>query len=113
MAADVVERGLPDLATEAGQAEIDEVIVRDKADLIFIDNCSTIIRAGKENEGESWIPVQSWALAHRFAGRGYHACPSRWEGRPAARHVEARRRARYRHWVAPPARLSRRSGRPF
>jgi len=26
-------------------------------------------RSGRENEGESWLPVQGWALRHRAAGR--------------------------------------------
>jgi putative DNA primase/helicase len=34
-----------------------------------LDNISTLVRSGKENEAESWLPVQGWALAHRRAGR--------------------------------------------
>jgi putative DNA primase/helicase len=69
LSADIIEDGLPDLATEEGQSEIDAAIARDSADVIIIDNCSTLIRTGKENEGDSWLPVQTWALAHRRAGR--------------------------------------------
>jgi len=39
------------------------------AKLIVIDNISSLVRSGKENEAESWLPVQGWALAHRRAGR--------------------------------------------
>ena len=39
------------------------------ADLIVIDNISTLVRGGKENESESWLPVQEWALRQRAAGR--------------------------------------------
>jgi putative DNA primase/helicase len=67
LSADLIGGGLPDLATESGQAEIDAVI--GEAELIVIDNISTLVRAGKENEAESWLPVQQWALAHRRAGR--------------------------------------------
>jgi putative DNA primase/helicase len=67
LSADVIESGLPDLATAAGQAEIDAAI--GEAELIIVDNISTLVRSGKENEAESWLPVQEWALAHRRAGR--------------------------------------------
>jgi putative DNA primase/helicase len=69
LSADLIEGGLPDLATEAGQQEIDAAIACGDFDLVIIDNCSTLIRSGKENEGDSWLPVQSWALSHRRAGR--------------------------------------------
>ena len=60
---------MPDLGSDAGQSEIDAAIARAGAELVIVDNCSTLIRSGKENEGDSWLPVQSWALAHRRAGR--------------------------------------------
>jgi hypothetical protein len=49
--------------------EIDAVITAGGYELAVLDNCSTLIRSGKENEGDSWLPAQSWALAHRRAGR--------------------------------------------
>lgn len=39
------------------------------ADLIVVDNISTLVRGGKENESESWLPVQEWALRQRAEGR--------------------------------------------
>jgi putative DNA primase/helicase len=67
LSADVTEGGLPDLGTSDGQSEIDAAI--GDAELIILDNLSALLRCGKENEAESWLPVQSWALAHRRAGR--------------------------------------------
>ena len=67
LCADVTDGGLPDLGTTEGQAEIDAAI--GEAELIIVDNLSALLRCGKENEAESWLPVQSWALAHRRAGR--------------------------------------------
>jgi putative DNA primase/helicase len=67
LSADVIDGGLPDLGTPAGQAEIDAAI--GDAELVIVDNLSALLRCGKENEAESWLPVQSWALAHRRAGR--------------------------------------------
>ncbi len=50
-----------------GQAIIDEHA--NNADLIIVDNLSCLARGGKENEGESWLPIQAWALRHRAQGR--------------------------------------------
>lgn len=62
-------RGMPDLSTEEGQKELDEMIERIDAKVIFVDNLSTLCRSGQENDSESWIPVQTWAIRHRSQGR--------------------------------------------
>jgi putative DNA primase/helicase len=67
LASDLCELGMPDLATREGQAEIAPLI--SDAELIVVDNLSTICRSGKENESESWAIVQAWALQQRRAGR--------------------------------------------
>jgi putative DNA primase/helicase len=69
LSADLTEGGLPDLGNEEGQSETNAAIARTGAEVIIVDNCSTLIRSGKENEGDSWLTVQSWGLAHRRAGR--------------------------------------------
>ena len=66
-AADFMELGLPDLSDPKSQGFYDDVIA--DADLIVVDNLSTICRSVKENEADSWAPVQQWALAQRRAGR--------------------------------------------
>ena len=38
------------------------------ADLLVLDNLSSLARTGKENEGEGWLPVQEWALRLRRKG---------------------------------------------
>lgn len=66
---DVQELPMPDLATFAGQADIDALVTEDTA-LIVIDNLSCLVRSGgAENESESWTLVAEWALKHRRAGR--------------------------------------------
>ena len=62
-----LEGGLPDLSAAEGQAEVDAAIGR--AELIIVDNISTLVRSGRENEAEGWLPVQDWALGDRRAGR--------------------------------------------
>lgn len=57
------------LATLEGQLEIDEAIQPD-TELIIIDNLSSLVRGGgRENEAESWLSVQGWALSKRAHGK--------------------------------------------
>lgn len=56
-----------DLGNEADQREIEPDLAG--VDVIFIDNISTLAKLGRENEAESWLPVQQWALEQRRAGR--------------------------------------------
>ena len=65
---DLQPYGMPDLASEQGQRVIDEFI-DETIDLIVVDNLSTLVRSGKENEAESWQPVQTWALRLRAQGK--------------------------------------------
>lgn len=63
------DRGVPDLSSEEGQKELDEMIDKVDAKVIFIDNLSTLCRTGRENEGESWLSIQNWAIKQRSKGR--------------------------------------------
>ena len=67
LASDLCEQGIPDLSTKEGQDLLAPHI--GDAELIVVDNLSTICRSGKENESESWGCVQAWALEQRRAGR--------------------------------------------
>ncbi|EKE00854.1 MAG: hypothetical protein ACD_21C00265G0008 [uncultured bacterium] len=65
---DLQEFGMPDLATVEGQRRVENHIT-DETDLIIVDNISCLVRSGKENEGESWLPIQEWALKLRAMGK--------------------------------------------
>jgi RecA-family ATPase len=65
---DMQEFGMPDLATMDGQQAIEQHVT-DDIDCIIVDNLATLVRIGKENESESWQPIQTWALIHRAKGR--------------------------------------------
>ena len=67
IAADLQPSGLPDLADPAEQLFYDKAI--SGADLIIVDNLSTICRSVRENEADSWGPVQNWCLRQRALGR--------------------------------------------
>ena len=64
---DLQEHGMPDLGTIKGQEDINQLIT-DEIKLIIVDNLSCLVRTGKENEGDSWQPVQTWALGLRSRG---------------------------------------------
>jgi len=63
---DLQDGPLPDLGTLEGQEALAPLLL--DAELIVIDNLSSLVRAGVENEGESWLPVAQWALARRREG---------------------------------------------
>jgi hypothetical protein len=66
-ASDLQPDGLPDLANEDAQAFYDTIIA--DADLIIVDNLSTLARGLKENEADSYGAIQAWLLKQRAAGR--------------------------------------------
>lgn len=66
-ASDLTRDGLPDLADPAAQERYTDII--GDADLIVVDNLSTLCRGLKENEADSWTPVQNWLLAQRRQGK--------------------------------------------
>lgn len=63
---DLQERGIGNLSTHEGQAQIEEHL--DGVELLILDNLSTLCRSGEENAGESWLPVQEWILSLRRRG---------------------------------------------
>jgi hypothetical protein len=67
LCSDTLDGGMPDLGTDEGQRQLAPLV--DTAELIIIDNISTLVRTGGENDSDSWRPVQKWALEQRRAGR--------------------------------------------
>jgi len=59
---------IPDIGDPNGRLEIDELVKTVNPKVVFIDNISTFIRTGHENEGDSWSPVQEWAVQLRKQG---------------------------------------------
>jgi hypothetical protein len=66
LALDLQEQGL-DLSDATDQETLGAII--GDAELIIVDNISTLCKGGKENEAESWTGVQAWALRMRREGR--------------------------------------------
>jgi hypothetical protein len=67
IAADLQPDGLPDLANPDTQQFYSDAIK--DADLIIVDNLSTVCRVLRENEADSFGPVQEWGLRQRAAGK--------------------------------------------
>ena len=67
LAADLEMDGLPDLADAQTQAYFADVLA--PAELVIVDNLSTLCPSLRENEADSWVPVQSWALNLRRQGK--------------------------------------------
>ncbi len=64
---DLQKNAMPDLAKYEGQTML--VPFLEEIDLIIVDNISTLCRHTKENEADSWAPVQEWALRMRASGK--------------------------------------------
>ncbi len=60
---DLQEYGMPDLSTDHGQKLLETHL--EGISLVIVDNISTLCRQGRENESESWLPVQEWGLRLR------------------------------------------------
>jgi len=58
---------MPNLATPEGQAAIAPHL--EGVELVVVDNLATLAHHGRENEAESWLPVQEWLLRLRRSGK--------------------------------------------
>ncbi|WP_300554323.1 AAA family ATPase [Desulfovibrio sp.] len=63
---DIQSRPMPDLATTYGQQALEPILAG--VDVLVLDNLATLCRTGKENESQSWTPMQTWLLDLRRRG---------------------------------------------
>lgn len=63
---DYQELGIPDLSTLCGQDWLEPHL--EDINLLVLDNLSSLCRSGRENESESWNPLQGWLLRLRRKG---------------------------------------------
>ena len=54
------------LSNEEGQRRLEPLLAN--VSLVIVDNISTLANVGRENESESWLPLQEWALRLRRRG---------------------------------------------
>jgi putative DNA primase/helicase len=55
--------GIHDIGSLEGQQDINDHM--EEADLVIIDNLSTLVRSGNENDADSWVQIQEWMLRLR------------------------------------------------
>src|SRR5262249_4573137 len=65
LAGDLVEHGIGNLASPLVQAELEPWL--DGVELLILDNLSSLA-AVRENDGDSWAPIQRWLLRLRRRG---------------------------------------------
>lgn len=65
--ADREEFGMPDLATPHGQQAL--LAALGEAEVVILDNLSSLIRSGRDNDADSWTPMQDLLLRLRREGR--------------------------------------------
>ncbi len=63
---DYQEKGIPDLSILSGQEWLEPHL--EGINLLILDNLSALCRSGRENESESWNPLQGWLLKLRRKG---------------------------------------------
>jgi hypothetical protein len=68
MSPDLQDGGMPDLSLSEGQKAINGYLSKE-IEIVIVDNISTLSRSGKENEAQSWLPLQEWALRLRALGK--------------------------------------------
>jgi len=68
MTPDLQKEGMPDIGMRLGQNKI-EKFIGDDVKLVILDNLSTLMRTGAENEADSWLSLQQWGLRLRARGK--------------------------------------------
>jgi hypothetical protein len=63
---DLQPEGMPDLAKAAGHSAIEPLL--NGVDLVVLDNLSSLLRSGEENEASDWAAMQGWLLDLRRRG---------------------------------------------
>ena len=101
-AADVQPDGLPDLADLRRSGSTKPT---SRTPSSSSSKPVDVARGLRENEADAFGPVQSWLLARRGGGPFRSPSPPCREGRRPARNLPQRRRAGYRNFLEPPARL--------
>jgi KaiC/GvpD/RAD55 family RecA-like ATPase len=66
LAADLIDRGVGNLADNKVQTKLDQVL--DGIELLILDNLSTLAAVIRDNDAESWSPIQEWLLRLRRRG---------------------------------------------
>ena len=91
LAADFFAEGLPNLAFEAGQAAIEPFL--EGVGLLVLDNLSTLASTVRDNDADSWSPMQRWIL--NLKRRGVSVLLIQHSGKSGAQRGTSRKDPRY------------------
>ena len=101
LARDEQQKGIPCLSTPEGQEFIEQALHPDTK-LIVLDNISTLVRNGLENESRSWQPIHGLDPGDETAWLQYPADPSHWEVWRSTRDFKQDRYSRWCDQIDPP-----------
>ena len=66
LTADLIESGIGNLASPKVQTEVDALL--DGVEFLVLDNLSSLTTVIRDNDAESWNPIQEWLLRLRRRG---------------------------------------------
>lgn len=87
LAADYFEEGLPNLATNEGQSAMEPFL--EGVGLVVLDNLSTLASTVRDNDADSWSPMQTWIL--RLKRRGISVLLIQHSGKSGAQRGTSRK----------------------
>ncbi len=59
---------IPNIGEEVWRKAVLEAVEQHKMEVLFLDNLATLIRSGRENEREYWLPIQELLIELRSRG---------------------------------------------
>jgi len=69
LAADLAAEGLPSIARPETQRALEAELAATKAEVVILDNLSTLAAGLRENEADDWGDLQTWLLRLRRLGK--------------------------------------------
>ena len=103
LTADLIELGIGNLASPKIQAELEPWL--DGVELLVLDNLSSLTAVIRDNDAESWNPIQEWLLRLRRRGVSVLIVHHAGKGGEQRGTEQARRRSRYVNLPAAAERL--------
>jgi hypothetical protein len=109
LSCDLMDTGIGNFASSKIQQELDPLL--DGVELLVLDNLSSLTSVIRDNDAESWNPLQEWLLRlRRTRCIGCHSSPCRERG-TATRHKSPRRCLGHLNLITAAKRLSHHRGR--
>jgi putative DNA primase/helicase len=59
---------IPDIGEDVWRKAVIDTVKEQKIEVVFLDNLSTLVRTGRENDREYWLPIQNMIIQLRSMG---------------------------------------------